>query len=295
MIDIASRRRLLEENKNRNMMEATKNAIKDGFASKGAEDTLKMVFEKKDDQEVKSLLEKIAEALPLINKAIPRSFTLPKVFQIRGNVQVENDIKVRNLNDLEKYFQDLSTQVKMLAQAISSVPQQKIEFPKLEIPKAQEIDFTPISEAIQNLQEALNKGSMDKDTIPVLRKIEKSISELANRPVMTPQPVTNVTLNGLQGNIKTTSATVGSTVAQLPSYGQLFNRRAIVIYNNSAVTIYIGGSDVTTSNGMPVPANSYSPILDAGYNMVMYGIAASGSNNVRVLEVSKDKSDTIQQ
>ena len=112
---------------------------------------------------------------------------------------------------------------------------------------------------------------------------------------MTPQPVTNVTLNGLQGNIKTTSATVGSTVAQLPSYGQLFNRRAIVIYNNSAVTIYIGGSDVTTSNGMPVPANSYSPILDAGYNMVMYGIAASGSNNVRVLEVSKDKSDTIQQ
>lgn len=256
-------------------------------------DNLSLNIREESDPEVKNLLKKLESAITLINNAIPRSISLPKIFQIRGSVKVENDLKITNFKDLEKYFGNIETQLRMLTHAISSVPQQKIDFPKLEIPKAEKIDFTSVTEAIQSLEGVLNK-STDSDSLPVLRDIKKSIQSLVERPQMTPTPVTNVTLNPLNGFVKTTSATVGTSATSLPGYGQLFNRRAVVIYNNSANTIYIGGSDVTTSNGMPVPANSYSPILDAGYSLLVYGIAAQ-SNNVRVLEISKDKSDTIQQ
>lgn len=114
-------------------------------------------------------------------------------------------------------------------------------------------------------------------------------------PTKTPQPVTNININALQGFVHTTSATIGTSITQLPEYGQLFNRRALIIYNNSLNMIYVGGSDVTTANGMPIPANSYSSPIDAGYNLIVYGIASQNGNNVRVMEISKDKSDTVQQ
>ena len=251
-------------------------------------------FQSKADPEIRTLLEKIGSALPLIYKVIPRSISLPKIFNIKGSVQVENAITVSNQKILEKKVDEVATQIRLLAQAISSVPQQKIEFPRIDIPKAEKLDLSPLSEAISDLKGSLNKEPKE-DSVPVLRKIQGAIEELRDRPQMTTQPVTNININGLQGFVKTTSATVGTTVTKLPSYGQLFNRRAVVIYNNSSVTIYVGGSDVTVANGMPVPASSYSPIIDAGYNMIVYGIAATAGNNVRVLEVSKDQSDTIQQ
>ena len=114
-------------------------------------------------------------------------------------------------------------------------------------------------------------------------------------PTMVSTPVTNININALQGFIETTFATVGTSVVRLPDYGQLFNRRALLIYNNSANTIYIGGSEVTVSNGLPIPAYSYSPPIDAGYNLHVYGVAAQGGNNVRVLEVSKDQTANVQQ
>ena len=296
MIDQTSRNRLRQESSNKNLMEGVKNALVEGFRSKGAEDSLKLVFEKHDDEDVKLSLSKVEKLLSGISNIIPRSINLPKVFNVEGKVEVtrSSPIEVKNLKELERYFSDMSTQIKMLAQAISSVPQQKIEFPKLELPKTEKLDLMPIVEAVEKLEKALNKGSFDKDAIPVLRNIQTSIQALVARPTLTPQPVTNVTLNALNGFVKTTSMTVGTSAVSLPDYGQLFNRRAVVIYNNSANTIYIGGSDVTTSNGMPVPANSYSPILDAGYTLIIYGVAAQ-SNNVRVLEISKDKTANVQQ
>ena len=37
---------------------------------------------------------------------------------------------------------------------------------------------------------------------------------------------------------------------------------------------------------MPIPASTYSPPLDAGSQMIVYGRVNSGTADVRVLEVS---------
>ena len=63
-----------------------------------------------------------------------------------------------------------------------------------------------------------------------------------------------------------------------------------MVYNNSStVTIFIGGSDVTATNGLPVPPKSYSPPIDAGVKMILYAVTSSSTANVRVLEISNDR------
>ena len=294
MIDQELRKQYREKQANSGMLEATKNAIKEGFAQKGPEDTLKMVFERKDDQQVVSLLEKIGNALPIMLRAFPKGIVLPKIFQVKGTVAITNPITINNLSGLERKLEDLATQFRSLTLAISSIPQQKIEFPKLEMPKSEKIDFSPIVEAVQELETALGKRT-DGDTVPAIRDLKKVMQAIADKPTFTPNPVTNVNINALKGLVKTSAVTVGTTLTKLPAYGQLFARRAVVIYNNSANTIYVGGSDVTVSNGIPVPAASYSNIFDAGYNMIVYGIAATSNNDIRVMEVSSDTSGNVQE
>lgn len=163
--------------------------------------------------------------------------------------------------------------------------------------------LTELSKAVVNPKKEKIKDRTD-EILEALRNIKVNAPELefptsievSNFP---PQrvavPQNNVWINPLQGYIETTSVTVGTSITKLPDYGQLFNRRAVIIYNNSANTIFIGGSEVTTSNGLPVPTSSFSPVLDAGYGLIVYGIASQAGNNCRVLEISKDKSDTVQQ
>ena len=137
------------------------------------------------------------------------------------------------------------------------------------------------------------------EVIEALKKIKVNIPEIefprsvevSNFPPQrVANPVTHISINSLRGFVKTTSATVTSTLTTLPSYGVLDDRRSIIVYNNSSNTIYIGGSDVTDNNGMPVPTSSFSPILDCGKDMILYGIATTGSNNVRIMEVSDEAS-----
>lgn len=59
--------------------------------------------------------------------------------------------------------------------------------------------------------------------------------------------------------------------------------QSLVFYNNGSVTVYLGGSDVTTSNGFPIAAGSSSPGLNDTAE-AWYGITASSSADVRVLE-----------
>lgn len=57
---------------------------------------------------------------------------------------------------------------------------------------------------------------------------------------------------------------------------------SLVIYNNGASTIYVGGSGVTTSTGIPVAAGAcLVGELAAGERV--YGIVASGTVEARVL------------
>lgn len=108
-------------------------------------------------------------------------------------------------------------------------------------------------------------------------------------PQKIPQPVTNININPLRGFIKTTAATVKTTLTVLPTYGVLDDRRSIMIFNNSSsTTVYIGGSDVTSTNGLPVLAQTYSPSIDAGVRMILYGVVSSGTANVRVIEISNE-------
>jgi len=153
------------------------------------------------------------------------------------------------------------------------------------MPKGSEPDLTVLLDSLNGVKTAITN-------IPTPQPIEFPESVMvSNFPIQKiAQPVTHISINSLSGYVKTTVATVTTSLTPLPTYGVLNNRRAIIIYNNSANIIYIGGSDVTTANGMPVPANSYSPILDAGIHMIIYGIAAVGSNNVRVMEASDEAS-----
>jgi len=86
----------------------------------------------------------------------------------------------------------------------------------------------------------------------------------------------------LAKEIRASSVTVGTTPTALPATA-LADRRYLLIYNNSSATIYVGHSTVTTGTGIPIIAKaSLSLSLDAG--VILYGIEATGSRNVRVLE-----------
>lgn len=82
---------------------------------------------------------------------------------------------------------------------------------------------------------------------------------------------------------KSTGITVTTTAAPLIS-SALVGRRVITIYNNGAGPIYIGGSDVTTSNGYPIPATGQLSI-DLHAALTLWAVAGS-SINVRILELA---------
>jgi len=83
---------------------------------------------------------------------------------------------------------------------------------------------------------------------------------------------------------KTQAVTVGNTATALPTT-PLANRKSIAVRNNSGtVTIYVGGSDVTTANGYPVLPYEGLP-FNMSSGALLYGITASGTADVRVLEI----------
>lgn len=268
-------------------------------------DDLKLEFEEKSAPEIVSKLGKIGDALVVIYNHIKGfKIDLPKIFKVQGNVDVDSvadlpPIHVQNFKDLKPYFEAVEGATKHLAAAITLMASKSpLELPQPKITPVINFDTKPILNALQELKDVSSKQIEfpdNKNMVNMLRTISEGIGALIEKPTFVPPAVTSVNINPLQGFVHTTSATVGTTAGTLPSYGQLFNRRSVIIYNNSANTIYIGGSDVTTSNGIPVPASSYSPILDAGYNMAIYGIASQAGNNVRVMEVSKDQTGNIQE
>ena len=195
----------------------------------------------------------------------PEKITIPDSFSMREAGQITNllaDIRME-LAKLPKQF-----------------PSQSVS-----------VDVEGIITSIEALHSEIRSLPKDFPTI----EFPDTISVNNFPPFPVPNPVTNININGLQGFLETTSVTVGTSIVKLPDYGQLFNRRAVIIYNNSANTIYIGGSEVTVDNGLPIPASSYSPPIDAGYQLIIYGVASQAGNNVRVMEISKDKSETVQQ
>jgi hypothetical protein len=60
---------------------------------------------------------------------------------------------------------------------------------------------------------------------------------------------------------------------------------AVALNNNGSATVYIGDSDVTTATGFPLAAGASISFNLDGPSDALYGIVASGTVEVRVLEV----------
>ena len=159
---------------------------------------------------------------------------------------------VKAIAGLEKKLLSTPKSVDRTDEVVKAIKAIKVSVPKMELPDAISVDNFP--------------------------------------PQMVPQPVTNININPLRGFIHSTTQTVTTTLAAIPGYGVLNNRRSVQFYNNSStVIVFIGGSDVTSSTGMPVPAKSYSPVIDAGERMVLYGVTSSSTADIRVIEISNDE------
>lgn len=57
------------------------------------------------------------------------------------------------------------------------------------------------------------------------------------------------------------------------------------VYNAGTATVYLGGSDVTTANGYPLAVGEHLSV-DLALAHVLYGIVATGTQAVRVLEAT---------
>ena len=87
--------------------------------------------------------------------------------------------------------------------------------------------------------------------------------------------------------LKSTAVSVGTTATRLDTAddtGDALAGESLVFYNNGTATIYVGGSDVSTANGCPVAASSWSPSFDLSTGDAVYGRVASGTVEARVLE-----------
>lgn len=220
-----------------------------------------------DAQSVQSM-NAIAKILTSILNKEQKEVEFPDVQTVKGSVSIES------MPDLPS-LQSLSSVVSRLESTLNGF--------KLDSTGKTMFKDKGIIAAIDSLKEAISSLPQPQEA-----RFPDSISINNFPPQKYPIPSNNININPLRGYAKSSSVTLNATTPLGLPTTALANRRGVVIYNNASSTIYIGGSDVTSSNGMPVPASSYSPALDAGSRLILYGITSSGSANVRVLEVSND-------
>jgi len=88
-------------------------------------------------------------------------------------------------------------------------------------------------------------------------------------------------LNKLTNTVVSTAITCATTATAAPTTPST-DRTTLTMYNNSSVTIYIGGSGVTTSNGIPLlPGASFTDNTQRG---AYYCRVASGTADLRIME-----------
>lgn len=121
-----------------------------------------------------------------------------------------------------------------------------------------------------------------------LHSKREEMAELANnRDQVGVRGTSVVVLNPEDGSafgpLLSQQITVGGSAQAIPANPYEY-RRAIAIYNESTTaSVYIGGSNVTTSNGFPIlPGEKFS--IDISARGIIYAIASS-SVSIRILEV----------
>lgn len=215
----------------------------------------------------------------------------PRIYTVSGSVHIDSipPVEVKNFPDLSNAFKSVALGINSMQESIIKA----ISSQKLEIPKSTSINgdvsmkgMNDLLDGIEELKKGFNiliKATQESQGADSAHPLQVEIIKDLPRPMV--NPVTNVSLNGLGGFIQTTQVTVTSALTVLPG-SALTSRRGIVIYNNGSQTVEIGGSTFTFGTGMPVPAGTYSPPIDASSKLIVYGRVTSGSADVRVMEVS---------
>ncbi len=121
-------------------------------------------------------------------------------------------------------------------------------------------------------------GSVGPDIHPIVDN-NRQLNARRGAGVVTLNPEDHsVHLGLLQQNLA-----VASSALPLPA-NALDSRRALVIHNNGPDILYVGASNVTTSNGFPLAVNEKMAIdIQGNTNVWVYGVSA-GTSDVRVLE-----------
>lgn len=84
--------------------------------------------------------------------------------------------------------------------------------------------------------------------------------------------------------VHTTLVSVTTSVTALNTLSTIAGSSAAV-YNDGAVTVYVGGADVATSGATKgVPLDPTASVDVDGEDDILYGIVATGTCNVIVLE-----------
>lgn len=270
------------------IVEAIKN-IKSGNTSINIPSNLNLNLK---DVEVKNVVEtRITNAEDIkAELKVPESIRVSNLSEI--NIPAPQKQEKLDISPLVEAISGLKTGVSKINDTLPSLKpkeikipaQKKVSFPKsMSVKEAKQIIET-LSDGLQGVRDDLGQVYEAIKEIEVTGGGGKGVVAASRGG----PAVTDVNINGLRGYTKTTAITVGTTAVECPAT-RLEHRRSVIIFNNSANTIYIGGNDVTTNNGLPVPSESYSPPIDAGETMAVYAIAASSDNNIRVLEVSSQR------
>lgn len=80
------------------------------------------------------------------------------------------------------------------------------------------------------------------------------------------------------------AVSVTTTATRLDNATSGSSSQGAAIYNNGAATVYVGGADVTTSNGYPLAAGAQLT-ADLTEGDALYGRVATGTVEVRVLDI----------
>lgn len=83
------------------------------------------------------------------------------------------------------------------------------------------------------------------------------------------------------------AVSVGSTATRLDTIEESAkgSQQVLAVHNNGTATVYIGDEAVTTANGFPLSAGASMSIEVDSSADAIFGVAASGTIEVRVLEV----------
>lgn len=85
---------------------------------------------------------------------------------------------------------------------------------------------------------------------------------------------------------KSRAVTVDTTATRLdsPAPTDSVSGSVCAPFNLSASTVYVGGSDVTTANGVPVGSNRWAPALELDPGESYWAVVAEGTAEMRVCE-----------